>query len=214
MVSKVEICNIALQNLGAKSIASLSEGTPESTACNIRYDMVRRAVLESHPWNFAIKRAQLTLSSTAPAFGYTNAFTLPPDFVRIVATAEQLDHITFAPSFNGYLTISYQQAFAKADDYKIEIHTTGDRVLLSDDSTKKILYVYDNETTGLFPPLFIEMLAKGLSAAIAYRVTGNKSLAQAEQQEFEDMMRKSQTIDAQQGTYERKDISAFVTVRD
>jgi len=36
-----------------------------------------------HPWSFAKKRIQLAPVSTHPAFGYSHAFPLPKDFIRL-----------------------------------------------------------------------------------------------------------------------------------
>lgn len=214
MVSKVNIANYALQNLGANSITTLTEGSVESTEVNLRYDAVRRSLLEAHPWNFAMKRVALSVDSVSPAFGYENQFVLPSDFLRVFASEEQADFINWGSNFNGYLTISNKSSFSQADNYKIEINASGARVLLSDDSAKKIIYVFDQEDTAKFSPMFIELFAAGLAAAIAYRVTDNASLVQAATQRFEDMMRKAKTVDAQQGTYERVEQSLFIGVRN
>jgi len=213
MVSKVDICNLALQNIGAKSITTLTDGTVEATECNLRYDTVRRSILELHPWNFAIKRAALNKLSTSPAFGADNQFGLPSDLVRMFATEEQTDFINFGSNFNGYLTISNQTSFSRADEYKLEIAPTGEKVLLSDDAAKNIIYVFDQEDVAKFAPMFVELLAKALGAAIAYKVTNSRTMASAEKQEFTDMLRSSKTVDAQQGTFERTEQSTYLGVR-
>lgn len=82
--SVLGICNRALQKLGAKRISSLSEDSNNARAVNTAYDPCRQAELTAHPWNFAIKRAQLAASATAPLFGYKNAFPLPADYLREV----------------------------------------------------------------------------------------------------------------------------------
>lgn len=214
MVSKTDICNLALQNIGAKSIITLTDGSVEATECNLRYESIRKLVLELHPWNFAVKRVALNLLTTSPAFGYDNQFGLPGDFVRIFATEEQTDFINFGSNFNGYLTISNQTSFSQADDYKIEIDpTTEATVLLSNDEAKRIIYVFDQQDTAKFAPLFVELLAKGLGAAIAYRVTNSRTMAKAEKEEFAGMLESSKTIDAQQGTFERVEQGVYLGVR-
>ena len=70
MPSTVDICNLALQRLGAKPISSLSDDSTAARECNRVYDHARDSELRSHPWNFARKRASLAASSTVPAFGY------------------------------------------------------------------------------------------------------------------------------------------------
>ncbi len=81
MASEVEICNRALQKLGAKRITSLTQDSPNARACNLAYEVVRDRALESHPWNFAIARAELAAAGSAPAWGRANSFLLPADFL-------------------------------------------------------------------------------------------------------------------------------------
>ncbi|HEV2673381.1 MAG TPA: hypothetical protein VGV37_02500 [Aliidongia sp.] len=82
--SKISICNIALIALGEGTITSLADNTKRAILCNARYDQVRRAVLESHPWNCAKRRAQLPAAAQAPVFGFQAAFPVPADFLRLV----------------------------------------------------------------------------------------------------------------------------------
>lgn len=82
--SVVDVCNSALQKLGAGRILSLNDNTRESRSCTIAYDSNRRSELRKYYWNFATKRVVLAPDAQAPAFGYKYAFTLPPDFLRFV----------------------------------------------------------------------------------------------------------------------------------
>jgi hypothetical protein len=213
VVSKVDICNLALQNIGASSITTLTEDSVEANECNLRYDSIRKSILELHLWNFAIKRVSLNKEVASPAYGYDNQFTLPSDFIRMVATEEQDDYIGFPSGFNGYLTINNSADYMQADNYKIEISGTGTYVLLSNDADKKIRYVFDQEDVSKFPYLFVQLVAKGLSAAIAYRITGSKTTAAEELKEFEAMLMSAKTVDAQQGTFEKRVTSTFIGVR-
>jgi len=75
--SDVEICNSALQKIGAETITTLSDNTRRAALCNRQYDKVRKKLLRAHPWNFAIRRAALvpvnnTISSVVAA---TDVFT-------------------------------------------------------------------------------------------------------------------------------------------
>ncbi len=57
--SDVEICNSALQKLGAETITTLADNSRRASLCNRQYDKIRKKLLRAHPWNFAIKRAAL-----------------------------------------------------------------------------------------------------------------------------------------------------------
>lgn len=82
--SEVSICNLALQKLGAKRITALTEDSNNARQVNACYATLRDKELRQHPWKFAIKRAVLTPSATAPAFDYTYAFPLPSDCLRLL----------------------------------------------------------------------------------------------------------------------------------
>ena len=49
MASVVQICNSALNQLGAASITSLTDNSKNARLCNERYATVRDAVFRSHP---------------------------------------------------------------------------------------------------------------------------------------------------------------------
>ena len=211
-VSKVEICNLTAQLIGDESIISLSDGTTIAEQLNLRYDSARRAVLEMHPWNFALKRASLALKTTTPAFDFSHQFTLPTDCLRVVATDKELDMAYNSdPYFNGYKTIGFQAAFSSGRDrYKIE-----GRSLLYDEDTCLILYICDIKDTTTFSPLFVEGLALYLASRIAYKITGSRTLERELLAEFDKfMMQKAQVADAQQGTIERNDTSRLLSVRN
>ena len=57
--SQVQICNLALLKFGSPKITSIDDQTPEAAACKALWDIVRDEVLYDHPWNFAMKRADL-----------------------------------------------------------------------------------------------------------------------------------------------------------
>ena len=64
--TKVNICNEALNMIGAKSIQSFDENTENARRCASIYDSSRKALLRMHPWSFAKKRVQLSPITTYP----------------------------------------------------------------------------------------------------------------------------------------------------
>jgi hypothetical protein len=84
MASIVEICNGALNQLGATTILSLTEDSKNARLCNQRFTQVRDAVFRSHPWNCLQKRQELAADTTAPAWGFKFAYTLPADCLRLL----------------------------------------------------------------------------------------------------------------------------------
>ncbi len=94
MASVVEICNGALNQLGASTILTLTEDSKNARLCNARYLNVRDAVFRHHPWNCLLKRAQLPADTETPAWGFTKQFTLPSDCLRLIKILDyESDHV-------------------------------------------------------------------------------------------------------------------------
>ena len=84
MASVVDICNSALNLLGASTISALTEDSKNARLCNQRYEPIRDRTFRSHAWNCLTKRVQLAEDSAAPVVEYANQFTLPTDCLRVL----------------------------------------------------------------------------------------------------------------------------------
>lgn len=213
MASKIEICNLAVQNLGGNYITSLSEGSEVAIECNLRYDTARRALLGMHLWNFATRRAALNRDTSTPAFNYSYQFTLPSDFLYMVMTGTEEAsqgslgiYTPLNPTITGFMGRNL------TDKYRIESASDGLK-LLSNSSDVNIIYIADITDTNLFSPTFTDLMARYLSMLIAYKVTGNSGERDKQytmfQKEFEDY----QSIDSQQGVFDKIDRSEFLLAR-
>lgn len=171
--SIVGICNLALvQGLGQDPISALTDNRKAAILCNLNYDQVRRAVLRGHIWNFAVKRAQLSASATAPAFGFANAFSLPADYLRLVpAVGED----------------------SNQEKWKIE----GQYLLSDDDGAMDLIYIYDCQDPALFDPLFVQALAYALAAELAIPLTQDKALRSSMENLRNDRLASARTVSSQ-----------------
>ena len=84
MASIVDMCNSALNLLGASNISSLTEDNKNARICNQRFSSLRDRVFRSHNWNCLITRVQLAQDSTAPVVEYSYSYTLPTDCLRVL----------------------------------------------------------------------------------------------------------------------------------
>lgn len=193
MASKVEICNMALQNITADFITSLDEGSVSSIECNFRFDFARRSLLNMHPWNFAIKRASLNAETQAPAFTYSYSYVLPIDFLYLVMTAQQEQSQSALYNIYDPSKITQGDEFL-ADRYQIE----GGK-LLSNSNDVKIIYVSDIQDTSLFSGTFTELFSYYLAAHIAFKVVGDKAMQGQMLNLFEMKLKEFKTLDSQQG---------------
>jgi|TARA_Y100000287_G_scaffold180076_1_gene174566 hypothetical protein len=170
MASVVDICNGALNQLGASTILTLTEDSKNARLCNARYTQVRDSVFRSHPWNCLQKRVQLAADTDTPAWGFTKQYTLPSDCLRV-------------------LTILDYDA-----DYKIE-----GRKILTDNSTMKILYISREEDPNQYDELLRETLSASLAADIAYAVTSSNPTATNMFNLFQSKLKEARFVDSTEG---------------
>ena len=170
MASVVGICNGALNQLGATTILSLTEDSKNARLCNSRYTQIRDALFRTHPWNCLQKRIELAADTTAPAWGFTNAFTLPADCLRLLRI---LDYDS---------------------NYKVE-----GRKILSNSSGMKILYVARVTDPNEYDELLRETLSASLGADIAFGVTSNNQTAKNMYELFKEKLRDARFVDSTEG---------------
>ena len=170
MASVVQICNSALNQLGAASITSLTDNSKNARLCNERYATVRDAVFRSHPWNSLIKRQQLAQDTATPAYGFKFQFTLPSDCLRLL----NLD--------------------AYNSDHKVE-----GRKILCNESAIKISYVSQVTDPNEMDVLLRETISAGLAADIAYAITANLQVGKLMQEKYEYKLSLAKHTDASEG---------------
>ena len=170
MASTVDICNGALNQLGATTILSLTEDSKNARLCNSRFTQVRDAVFRSHPWNCLQKIVELAADTTAPAWGFSFAYTLPADCLRLLRI---LDYDS---------------------NYKVE-----GRKILSNTSSMKILYIGRITDPNEYDESLRETLSAALGADIAFAVTSNNQTASNMYNLFQDKLKDARFIDSTEG---------------
>lgn len=189
----VEICNLALDLLKQDAITNIDSPTGGTDViCARWYDHVRRATLRKHPWNFAITRATLAPNATAPAFGYSTAFDVPNDFIRLLTIGD--DYI---------------------EDLKGKYQLEDNQILFSnaDADSLKIRYIYDFVTVAQMDPLFVDVLAAELALRIAYKVTGSDEAAERIKEHLKLIAPEAYAIDGQERPPTRIQRSKFLDAR-
>lgn len=166
--SKVEIANIALVGLRAAVINSFSDGTTEANAVNVIWDTVRQSELAKHPYNFAMKRATLNRLVSTPAFGYAYQYQLPVDCLRVWRV-------------DGHY------------DYRIE----GNK-LLTDETSAKIVYVYDNEDITTWSSMFSDLVAARMRVELAYTLAADETLIRLSKELYDRKLVQVKYVDSSQ----------------
>jgi len=170
MASVVQICNSALNQLGASSITALTDNSKNARLCNERYSTVRDAVFRSHPWNCLVKRQTLAADSTSPDWGFTYQFTLPADCLRVLGI----------DSYNS--------------DHKIE----GRKVLISS-SAVKLIYISQVTDPNEMDVLLRETISAGLASDMAYSITANVQMAKLFNEKYALKLSEARHTDAGEG---------------
>jgi len=139
---------MALGLIRAETILDLDDDTIQAKHCRTFLSPARDEVLSAGDWNFARKKENLGLLTTAPAFGHTYAHRLPNDFIRALRNTTD--------------TIPYR--------------VVGDEVH-SDESVFKMDYIFREKDVTKWSPGFVMAVSYLLAAYIAYPITNSRSMA-------------------------------------
>lgn len=92
MAALIDIYNAVLVNLGQMPITSPTEDSISCGRLNQLFPLIRDAVLRAHPWNCALKRADLGLLDDVPAWGWDYQYQLPSDCLRVLRFEDDYDY--------------------------------------------------------------------------------------------------------------------------
>ena len=191
MASVVDMCNSALNLLGASTISALTDDSKNARLCNQRYDSVRNRVFRSHAWNCLHKRVQLAQNSTAPVVEYSYAYALPSDCLRVLKV------------HNG------STDSIKSDiDYKLE-----GRNIVTNEGTVYIIYIAIDTDPNNYDTYLQESISHQLAADLAYAVTNNATLADKYMVRADERLREARFIDATENSLGTIESSEFTDAR-
>ena len=191
MASVVDICNSALNLLGASTISALTDDSKNARLCNQRYEPIRNRVFRSHAWNCLHKRVQLAQNSTAPVIEYTYAYALPSDCLRVLKV------------HNGTT-----DSIASAIDYKLE-----GKNIVTDEGTIYLIYIALVTDPNEYDVYLQESISHQLAADIAYAVTNNATLANNYMTRADERLREARFIDATENALGTIESNEFVDAR-
>jgi hypothetical protein len=191
MASVVNMCNSALNLLGASTIAALTDDTKNARLCNQRYEPVRNRVFRSHAWNCLHKRVQLAQNSTAPIVEYDHAYALPSDCLRVLKI------------HNGTT-----DSIASALDYKLE-----GRNIVTDIDTVFAIYIALDTDPNNYDTYLRESISHQLAADLCYAITNNATLANQYMTRADERLREARFIDATENSLGTIESNEFTNAR-
>ena len=191
MASVVDICNSALNLLGASTISALTDDSKNARLCNQRYEPVRNRVFRGHAWNCLHKRVQLAQNSTARVVEYSNAYALPADCLRVLKI------------HNGTT-----DSIASALDYKLE-----GRNIVTDEGTVYLIYIALETDPNNYDTYLQESISHQLAADLAYAITNNATLANQYMTRADERLREARFVDATENSLGTIESSEFTDAR-
>lgn len=177
-ITKTDILNKALTQVGANPITSIDDSTNNARILSRVYEISLRSILSECKWNFATKRISLTQSADTLDWydvGNTYIYTKPTDIIRI------------------YGASSASATYKEEGDY-----------IISDTASLGIRYVYFLDTPSKYPAYFIDAFIDRLCSEIAYAIVNSQTLAEKYKELYESvtlpkaMAANSQTGDQQE----------------
>ena len=191
MASVVNMCNSALNLLGASTISALTDDTKNARLCNQRYEPVRNRVFRSHAWNCLHKSVQLAQNSTAPVVEYDHAYALPSDCLRVLKI------------HNGTT-----DSIAASLDYKLE-----GRNIVTDIDTIFLIYIALDTDPNNYDTYLRESISHQLAADLCYAITNNATLANNYMTRADERLREARFIDATENSLGTVEANEFTDAR-
>lgn len=156
MASVIEICNLALSNVGKENINSLDEASPAARACRQFYAHTRDLLLQDHSWGFAGKTESLAEIENDKPGQWSFAYERPVDCLKVrwVRPRYSLD--------DGKLT--------KQQEFSIPYEVEGQHIYC-DLSPAFLRFTFKLVDPSLFPALFTDALSWHLAVRLAMPLT-------------------------------------------
>lgn len=167
-MTKIEIINRALLKLGEAPVSSINE-VAYGKSYEIVYDDVRKLMLSSYPWRFAvgIKR----LSRDEKLYNKKYKYRLPYDCLLLLKVCD---------------------GGSNALDYRIDYEIADNFVVTDTKSGVVVEYVRNVENNDNFSALFREALASKIASELSMRVKHSLELKQLLDNEFYNLIRQAE----------------------
>lgn len=161
-ITKVMICNLALSEIGLRSIAALTETNERARKCNLIFDITVDDVLRAHPWSFATKQEALALVSgeTVAELEYDYVYAYPSKCLMIRKLYTQDTLLDPTP-------IKFKELNS----------STNTKIIATDLENAYIEYTAQVNDVTVFDPAFVKALAYKMAADMAVPLCGDSSLA-------------------------------------
>jgi len=216
MADAVEICNLALSNIRAGSINSLTEASIQAQICKLKYPFMRDRCLRDPGWNF--NRTIVTLaSSSVDIYNWAYSYSYPVDCLKIHRIIPEYEEVTGDASVVSRLIDTQLlpiTSYRRQVEYEV-FNFNNAKIIGANESGLRIDYSIKITDPNLFSDDFILALSHLLASEIAIPIIGvekGRQLRSDSLQIYEEYLR-SATADDMNDGYLEPDDSEYVTVR-
>jgi len=217
MASEVDICNLALSNIRAGSINSLTQSTLQAQICRLKYPILREQLLRDAPWQFARKLEALAVT-TIDLFNWSYAYAYPSDCLKIRVLI--LNYEQYGQGDANRTTLYRDEIYQLQPDADTQIkyrvfNQDGTKVIAANEPDLRAEYTVSVTDPNLFDSLFVQTLSHLLASEIAIPIVGTekgRQLRSDELQIYDTYLKAAISADSDE-QYEVQTESDFIKVR-
>lgn len=217
MASEVEICNIALSNIRAGSINSLTEGSLQAQQCKLKYGILRDRCLREIPWGFNRKIKALA-PVTTEIFNWAYAYQYPIDCLKIHRLMGSYEEISSGAT--DYISQQLDANVLSLKDTRTQIpyevfNFDDKKTIGADQPELRINYAAKVTDPNLFSDDFVMALSHLLASEVAVPIVGaemGRALRNDSLQLYKQYLASALAAD-QNDQYSSPVESEFITVR-
>jgi len=168
----VDICNLALSNIGADATITALDGSDTSAEAGycVRFlPIARREMIELGDWEFAVTRATLAASSSNASLIWSYSYVVPSDCInalRVLRPTATTNGISYTDPFGTLLPMvpSYYIATDESNGATFELEGT---TLYTNEADAILKYSKDITDPTLYPNSFVTALAYLMASYLA-----------------------------------------------
>lgn len=163
MASQIEISNRGLMLIGEKRLSSLSDDNPKAEDISAGWDMLRDSLIRAQAWHCFMQRKSLAADADAPAWGFSYAYSMDADVVRVLQVGESYPSV----DLSDYRTTDNA-------DFRIE----GRKIVTNFGAPLKVKWLVNSVEIGNWDASFAKLMAADIADYLQPRRVQSNETAQ------------------------------------